>query len=182
MKLRVRSSIALVAALQVVAGCGDQRALERSASSATARQLAGAWDILFHLDLSPVLTLDAARAPREIAGRIVLLVNRSVAHSYGRMGVPTNYGSYDIDLSRYGFDPRISSVTPTVVAGSMGADSVELLLSPHGESEGMVMRGRISADTVRGVWNVSQRASGGEGTFVMTRSAKATIAAPQPSQ
>lgn len=158
-----------LAAVTTVAGCKSSVVQMNRADSAVADALAGTWDMQFQLTRSPILTLDTAAAPREIRGRLSLLVNRSLDRSFHRIGIPSNYGSYDVDLTPFGFDTRVSGTTPTAVAGKVSDDSVEVILSPESEIGELVLTGGRKGDRVVGTWHVTLPRSGGEGTFVLER-------------
>lgn len=168
----IRSWIA--AAAVVVTACQIAPTRMSEDDQAVSETMAGSWDMQFSLDQSPMLTLDATTAPKKIYGKLSLLRNSSLNRSFGRIKVPTNYGSYDVDLTPYGFDPRTPAATPTAVAGRLSRDSVEIILSPESHDERLVMAGYIGAGAITGVWRVSLSSTGGGGTFVMQRAKSKT--------
>lgn len=170
MRMR-RAILILSAAVSVLAACERARPLLSEEKEITARQLTGTWDMQFTLEQSPIITLDVAKAPRMITGKISLLANTSLHQSFNRIGIPTNYGSYDIDLTPFGFDPRPDGETPTAVAGRLSHDSIEIIFSPRRGSERLVLKGKIQRSSVEGAWRVSLPTSGGGGSFRLTRSA-----------
>ena len=168
-----RQLITLYVAVGLLAACQLARPLLTEEDQVMARQLSGTWDLQFTLDRSPLITLDVAKAPRVINGKLSLLANTSLNRSFDRIRVPTNYGSYDIDRSPFGFDPRLDEGTPTVVAGRLSRDSVEIIFSPNRSSEQLVLRGRIRNSVVQGIWHVSLPATGGQGSFRLQRTPSA---------
>jgi hypothetical protein len=118
---------------------------------------------------SPIIALDASHLPREIRGKVELLVNTSLDRKFDGVGIPTNYGSYDVDLTGFGFDPRPQGMPPTAVAGLVAGDSVAILLSPGSDTETMILVGRLAAETVSGRWRVSLERATGEGNFILER-------------
>lgn len=164
-----RSVKCLLMSLALVFGCRKTRPPMGAAESLVANQLSGSWDMQFQLVRSPLIAFDVAHAPREIRGKLDLLVNTSLNRSYSGVGIPTNYGSYDVDLVPFGFDPRINGTPPTAVAGMMTGDSVAIILSPGNDAGTMVLVGRLHAGTVAGTWQVSLERSTGNGNFVLER-------------
>lgn len=152
-----------------VGACEPARPAMSPEEAVMAEQLSGEWDMRFRLAHSPLLDFDSARAPSEIRGRISLLPNNSVGRSFPEIGVATDYGTYDIDLSPFGLDPRERGKPPTAVAGRIVGDSVEIILSPDGGSGSLNMSGRVDARGIRGVWLMTLRAVGGSGTFDLER-------------
>jgi hypothetical protein len=161
--------IVLLAAVTALPGCKGSVVQMSPADSALANGLAGTWGMQFRLIRSPILRLDTAAAPRVIQGKLALLVNRSLDRSFNRIGIPTNYGSYDVDLTPFGFDTRVTGTAPTAVAGRLSDDSVEVILSPESEIGELVLVGRLYGNSVVGRWHVTLPRSGGEGTFVLER-------------
>lgn len=163
------------AALVFVAiGCEDSRPPMNAADALDAQRLIGMWEVRFQLIRSPVIALDSAVVPTGIQGRLSLLANTSVNRTFPRMGIPTNYGSYDVDLTPFGFDTRVSGKTPTTVAGRLAGDSVEIILGPENEAGELVMIGQLKQGVVTGRWRVFLPTTGGEGTFEMKRGAAAS--------
>jgi len=155
-----------------LAACGDRSALERRATAPPARRLAGTWDVRFDLERPPVLTERTTAVAQVVRGRIALLANRWLTASYPRLGTPTDYGTYDIDFTPFGFEPRTPGQTPTAVAGWLAtdSDSVEIILAPDQDRAVIAMRGKFANDSIAGAWDVSiARATGGGGRFLMSR-------------
>jgi hypothetical protein len=161
--------ITYLAAASALSGCKTPAPQVSRADSALAANLAGTWNMQFRLIRSPVLTLDTVTAPREIRGKLSLLVNRSLDRSFRRIGIPTNYGSYDVDLTPFGFDTRVGGNTPTAVAGRLSGDSIEVILSPESEIGELVLIGRLEGNNVVGTWRVTLPRSAGEGIVVAER-------------
>jgi hypothetical protein len=162
-------TILVSAAAIVISGCGGENVQIRAARSKLAGELAGDWEARFRLDRSPRLTAPVSSSKADIVGRFAFLVNRSLGASYPGLATLSNYGTYDIDFTSFGFDPRDSGRTPTAVAGPIDTDSLEIMLSPDEEGVVMRMRGRLVGDTIRGTWSVVfPRAGAGGGTFTMT--------------
>jgi hypothetical protein len=150
------------------AGCADARDRQQHGESALARQLAGAWDVTFHLERPPLLTGDTLRV-HDVSGSFTFLANRSPEHRYSGVGSVTNYGTYDIDFTGFGFDLRDTGRIPTVAVDSVARDSIEIVLSPEQEDISVRMRGGIMGDSISGKWEVSfPRAGAGGGSFFMT--------------
>lgn len=149
--------------------CEPARPAMSPEEAVIAEQLSGEWEMRLRVTHSPVLDFDSARAPSEIRGKISLLPNNSLGRSFPEIGVATDYGTYDIDLSPFGLDPRERGKPPTAVAGRIVGDSVEIILSPDGNSGSLNMSGRVDARGIRGVWSMTLRAVGGSGTFDLER-------------
>lgn len=161
------------ALVAVAIGCEAPRPAMNAADAVEAQRLSGMWMVRFQLIRSPMIALDSAVVPRGIQGKLSLLVNTSLNRSFPGMGIPTNYGSYDVDLRPFGFDTRVPGKTPTAVAGRLSDDSVEIILGPENEAGEVVMTGRLQQGAVTGIWRVFLPTTGGEGTFAMERAAGA---------
>lgn len=153
----------------VLMGCDGSRPPMSAKESVDAQRLSGIWDMRFHLIRSPLIALDTSSVPRAIQGKLSLLVNTSLNRSFPGMGIPTDYGSYDVDLTPFGFDTRVSGKTPTAIVGWISGDSVEIILGPEGEAGELFLVGRLEDNVVTGIWTVMLPSSGGEGTFVFKR-------------
>src|SRR5215216_4612894 len=150
--------------------CTDRSALERRAEAAQAQRLVGTWDVRFHLERSPVLTVDARSVANDVRGELALVTNPWLDASYPEIKTPTNYGTYDIDFRPFGFDPRSAGQTPAAVAGWLTSDSLEIILNPDRDQTAVAMRGQLRGDSISGTWDISvSRAAGGSGRFVMSR-------------
>lgn len=159
--------------------CSDRVALQDRADSLRARWLAGMWDASFALDVS-LAQRDFPTPP--VRGRIALLPNRWLDGSYPGIDALSDYGTYDVDFTSFGIEPRARGETPTVVAGWTGRDSVQFVLTSGVPSLSIVLRGRVVGDSITGRWTYTvARASGGGGQFVLVRAAPlGARAAAQP--
>lgn len=167
---RAARSLTLSLSAVIMLACTDRTALEQRATSALAQRLVGTWDVRFQLDRSPVLARDTGAVARMVRGQLAFLANRWLDVSYPGIETPTDYGTYDIDFTSFGFDTRGTGQTPTVVAGWLADDSLVMILDPGESRIGVTMRGRLADDSISGTWEVSaSRASGGGGRFVMLR-------------
>lgn len=157
-------------AVAAILACGDRSSVEQGSRVALAERLTGTWDVRFEVDRPPLLTEQDIRSLRVVEGQLAFLTNRSLDASYPQLATPTNYGTFDVDFSPFGFEARNRHRTPTAVAGWLSADSVEIILAPDENRTIVRMRGRSAGDTVAGVWDVSiSRVGGGGGGFVMRR-------------
>lgn len=165
-----RAQVLLVSGVAAfIGGCADGSRRNEHGESALAKELAGAWDITLHLERSPLLVTDTLSGTRDISGSLVFLANRSLENHYPGVDALTNYGTYDIDFTAFGFDPRDGGRVPTVVVGSAAEDSVEIVLSPDQGGISVRMQGGISRDSISGKWEVTfPRAGTGGGSFFMT--------------
>ena len=159
----------LIAAVIAASACQRREIVMSPAETALAEELEGLWDVQYSVSQPPVLTVDA-RQGRNITGRIALIPNESIATGYGTVATVTNYGSYDVDFSRFGFESPQWGKPPTVIAGRLGKDSVIVVLSPDASPTSIRMSGRVYPDSIKGKWTVSlTRNSGGVGDFTMKR-------------
>lgn len=150
-------------------GCTDGSRPQQHGESALAKELAGTWEITFHLDRPPLLGADTLSLKRDVSGTFVFLANRSLEGRYPGVSNVTNYGTYDIDFTAFGFDPRDTGRIPTVAVDSVAADSIEVVLSTEEGGISVRMRGGIRRDTVTGQWQVLfPRVGAGGGSFLMT--------------
>ena len=161
--------VSLAASIAIMPACQKARPPMNDSESLAAQRLSGSWDMRFELVRSPLIALDVARAPHEVRGKLDLLVNSSLGGSYPLVGIPTNYGTYDLDATGFGFDPRIEGRPPTAVAGPASADSIAIILSPEREAGRMILIGHIRGDSIIGTWHVTFTRSSGYGHFVLTR-------------
>ena len=163
-----RISLCLVTA--ALLGCADRSALDQRAAAPSAQRLVGTWDVRFDLERPPVLTERTGTAVRVVRGRLAFLENRWLNASYPEIETPTDYGTFDIDFTPFGFEPRNAGQPPTAVAGWLGKDSVEIILAPDQDRTVVTMRGRFAGDSLVGTWDVSiGRGDGGGGRFLMSR-------------
>lgn len=160
----------LLAAMTVSASaCQRHEFIMSPADAAFGVDLEGLWDITYSISQPPVLTTDARRL-RSINGRIALILNESITADYPEIPTVTDYGSYDVDFSTFGFASPQWGRPSTVVAGRLGKDSVMLLLSPGAGATSVRMSGALHGDSINGTWSVSlTRTSGGGGQFTMKR-------------
>jgi hypothetical protein len=157
--------LGLVAAMLIA--CTDRSALERQARAATTQRLIGTWDARFHLD-QPLILRPAVK--QDVYGQLAFLANRWLNRKYPAMDSPSDYGTFDVDFTPFGFDARSSNETPTAVAGWVGDDSLEIILGDPQSEIAVTMRGGVRGDSIGGNWRVSiSRSSGGGGKFVMVR-------------
>jgi hypothetical protein len=158
--------------------CRDRSAVERPAAGPpVAQSLVGVWDVAYTLD-QPTLLLSARRGPlaRAVRGRIAFLVNRWADAPYPGLAMPTNYGTYEITFTPFGFEARSEGQPPTAVAGALGGDSIEVLLGPSRDRVTFVMRGRVANDSITGTWTASiARIDGAGGHFLMIRTGKQSL-------
>jgi hypothetical protein len=163
--LPTRLAIALLAVPAV--SCGDRAALEQRAASPHAQRLIGVWEARFEADPA------ALRGPgvaHEARGQIAFLANRWLDVSYPQIDAPTDYGTYDVDFTPLGVEPRARGETPTAVAGWIAPDSVQIVLTSTVSGMSFELRGRLVGDSVDGTWSYTMtRVSSGGGRFVMTR-------------
>jgi hypothetical protein len=166
MNFRRRLSIVLLAV--AIVGCGDHAALEKRAATVRAQRLVGLWDVRFDGEANPASGGEAGA--REAHGQIALLANRWLDGSYPRIGTPTDYGTYDVDFTPLGIEPRARGETPTAVAGWIDPDSVQIVLTSTVPGMSLELRGRVMSDSVAGAWRYAlTRVSDGGGRFSMTR-------------
>ena len=154
----------------VLAACTDRTVLERQAKEVATTELMGTWNAHFHLDRAPLLTANINPAMKDVAGEIAFVPNRWLVQPYPEMPAPSAYGTYDVDFTPFGFDPRRTNETPTAVAGWLKKDSLQIILGePSGETS-VILTGRMTNDSIRGTWTVSiGRSGGGSGSFLIVR-------------
>lgn len=158
---------ALVATL---IACGDRAALERQAMAPVNQRLIGVWDARFQLDRPLFGSTDSAALKHYVRGELAFLANRWVRRVYPTMRTATVYGSYDVDFSPFGFDPRSNDETPTAVAGWRSLDSLEIIIGDPESDVSVMMDGKIAGDSIAGEWRVLVARSGGSGgRFTMVR-------------
>lgn len=156
-------------AFAFLASCENARPAMTAEESSLAQRLSGSWDIQFQLVRSPVLAFDTTLAPSRINGTLALVANSSLNRSFHDVGIPTNYGSYDLDLTPFGFDPRVKGAPPSAVAGPFLGDSVAIVFSPGNPDGEMLLIGEFHDGSVVGRWRVLRERSTGDGLFVFTR-------------
>jgi len=165
-------SIALLAA--TIAGCDDGHGAGVAADTPDARRLDGAWTIELRVDrlrLEPMT--GAAGTNRSVRGEIALVANHWLAGG-DDLPRPTHYGTYDIDFSTLGFDPRHSGQLPRAAALMRDGDSLELVLEPDDPRESVHLQGVWRGDSIAGRWSLEPVRAGGDaaGSYTMIRRAK----------
>ena len=131
-----------------------------------AQRLAGSWNV--RLDAASGSRV-AGVSPIVVAGSMTLALNRAVDRQVPGLGLPTNYGTYEIDFRPLGFVPSGGRV-PALFAGVTPGDTLEIDFESDRFAFTMRMRGALRPDTVRGTWfAMESRNSLAAGTFVMTR-------------
>jgi hypothetical protein len=164
---RALHAVIVIALAATVAACNDHAEQHGSADTVRGQWLAGIWDARFVLDVS-LDEHDSAIGP--VRGRMALLPNRWLDGTYPGIDSPTDYGTYDVDFTAFGIEPRARGETPTVIAGWTGKDSVQIVLTSVVPSLSLVLHGRAAGDSIAGRWDYTvSRASGGGGRFVMRR-------------
>ena len=133
-----------------------------------ANQLAGQWTARFDFDLPLQPSSDSA-VRRTSVGTISLTANRTIDAALPRIGIPTNYGTYDIDFAALGRKPSGDQV-PAVVVGVTRGDSVEFNFDTDRAAFTMTLRAPLTADSIRGRWVAMQsRFVVGSGGVLLTR-------------
>jgi hypothetical protein len=153
----------------MLAACDSDRAtLERRAASPETKRLIGAWEGRFRLERPLLLGADPPR--EDVRGEVAFVANRSLVRAYPTLDVPSDYGSFDVDFTPFGFDARSDNQTPAAVAAWRGADSVEIVLGDARSDISVRMHGHFVGDSIVGNWRVLiSRTGGGGGTFVLVR-------------
>jgi hypothetical protein len=160
--------VPIVLGAAVTVGCGDHAALEERAATTRAQRLVGVWDVRFEGEAN--LASRGVNGAREARGQIALLANRWLDVSYSRIDTPTDYGTYDVDFTPFGIEPRARGETPTAVAGWIGPDSVQIVLTSTVPGMSLELRGQAAGDSVAGTWSYTlSRVSDGGGRFSMAR-------------
>lgn len=156
----------LTLALVVPSACGRSRPATPPQVNGM-RQLTGIWDARFQ---NTVPLPGRSDTTRTVDGQIALISNGWIPGTSGEVGVPTQYGTYNLDMREFGFDPRVAGQVPAATARFFGADSIWLVLEPAHDDGRVVLRGRISGDQVTGVWDYYFRGGGGaRGRFQLRR-------------
>ena len=160
--------VPIVLAAAVTVGCGDHAALAERAATTRAQRLVGVWDVRFEGEAN--LASRGEDGARETRGQIAFLANRWLDGSDSGIDTPTDYGTYDVDFTPFGIEPRARGETPTAVAGWIGQDSVQIVLTSTVTGMTLELRGRAVEDSVAGTWSYRlTRVSDGGGRFSMTR-------------
>jgi hypothetical protein len=154
----------------ILIACSDRSALERQADAASNQRLIGIWDVRFQLERPLFGSADSGTVNHYVRGELAFLANRWVTSAYPTMRTATAYGSYDVDFTPFGFDPRSNDETPTALAGWLSSDSLEIIIGDPESDVSVTMDGRIAGDSIAGGWRVLIARSGGSGgRFVMVR-------------
>ena len=163
-------SVAFSALSATLIACGDRAALEKQAMAPENQRLIGIWDARFQLDRPLFGSADSAPIGRHVRGELAFLANRWVRRAYPALRSAALYGSYDVDFSPLGFDPRSNDETPTAVAGWRSLDSLEIIIGDPESDLSVSMDGRFAGDSIAGGWRVViARSYGSGGRFVMVR-------------
>jgi hypothetical protein len=154
----------------ILVACSDRSALVKQAAAASNQRLIGIWDVHFQLE-RPLFAVGGSSAINQhVSGEVAFLPNRWVTRAYPTMNSATVYGSYDVDFTPFGFDPRSNDETPTAVAGWRSADSLEIIIGDPDSDLSVQLDGRLAGDSIIGGWRVMIARSGGSGgRFVMIR-------------
>jgi hypothetical protein len=158
-----------VTSLAIVA-CADRSATPGDVALQPAQRLVGAWDVRFELERPLMLAVASNATVRSVRGQFAFVENRWLSASYPWMQRPTDYGTYDVDFTPFGFESRTNGETPTAVARWLHGDSVQILLGLDESPVAVTMRGRLTSDSILGTWDVAiSRVAGGGGRFLMSR-------------
>src|SRR5678815_5008130 len=87
----------------LASGCANGPIAFSADEARLANTLAGVWTIRLSLSTAP-FGARAIEKKSDIDGQIALLRNSSIARRYAHLTAVTNYGSYNIDFSPFGFD------------------------------------------------------------------------------
>jgi hypothetical protein len=124
--------------------------------------------------------LFAARpVQRSAGGYITLVTTQPTQRPWMLLGTPTHYGTYVLELSRFGVerDPRL----PIPLAGArFSADSVDIALDPFASHGAVSLKGRFVSDTIRGEWHHQAYVGGAKGIFTMVRISPDRFPVPYP--
>ena len=165
--MRVRSMLSITALSFLEVACANGPIALTPAEARVANALAGVWTVSLSLSTAPFGAESIASAPN-IDGQIALLQNSSISTRYAHLAHVTNYGSYKIDFSPFGFQSPENGRPTSVLAGPFNSDSITILLSPNQNDVEIRMTGRLSGDSVEGIWSVAfPRAGVGGGRFAM---------------
>jgi len=157
------------AAVVVAVACG--RAERNFAGdSAAAQRLEGSWVLRLRVERLRLEPLRPnAEAAGTVSGHVVLVVNHWLDGASSGSAV-SNYGSYDIDFEKIGFDPRVPGQPPRAEAILRKSDSVDVILEPEA-AERVHLRGAWASDSLVGRWELEADRAGGDaaGSFVMNK-------------
>ena len=135
-----------------------------------ARSLTGSWNAHLTVATLPYLNRDAAHYGA-IDGQLMLLGNHSMREKIAGLSAVTNYGSYQLDFAGLGLELSSLPTPPTLVAGRMMRDSIEMILDPARTDAVIRLIGaRTDSATIKGYWIAEvDRVGQGSGQFVLTR-------------
>ena len=156
--------VLLLASALACTSSNDDRS--RELAGAPAQRLVGVWTVAFHLDRPMMLARTPTR--RDVSGTIALIENHSGSPSFAVLPAALHQGTFDIDFTPFGFDPRERGDMPTAVARTV-TDSVELVLAPEASHITVLMHGRLRGDSISGTWTALSHTAGGGGRFIMRR-------------
>jgi hypothetical protein len=161
-----------VAAALLACGHDDGAARARLLESPAARQLVGAWDVTFRVEVATAVAVHPRNTP-PITGTLVFAEDRDGHASSDDVGHPTHDGVYDVDFDPFGFSSHAAGEVPEALARvteTAVGDSLYVVLSPGTTRIAVQMAGRLTADSAAGVWHASTFSSGGgAGSFTMRR-------------
>lgn len=159
----------LVAVTCAALACRDTGPSRKSADALRSADLSGTWDIRLRLERPVVLVSDTTRSAKEVHGDFAFVRNHARRDRYPEVGIPTYYGTYDIDFAPFGFAPGASGDPPSALATVFDRDSVLIVLDATNTELTLTLRGSIGGDSVAGGWTASSRRVGGGGSYVMRR-------------
>lgn len=168
---RLAGAVVVAAVIAVLASCDDGYGASTAADSPEARRLDGAWTIELRVDRLGFEAVNArGRGARTVRGEIALVTNHWLGGGED-LPRPTHYGTYDIDFSVLGFDPRHGGELPRVAARARGRDSVDIVLEPNDPHESVQLHGAWRADSIVGTWSLEPVRAGGDaaGRYAMSR-------------
>jgi hypothetical protein len=167
--------LVIAAMIAMLASCGNSHdsvaIADASADSAAVRPIDGAWTIELRAARLGFETLHAdARGARLVRGELAFVRNHWIRGGED-LPRPTHYGSYDIDFTRLGFDPRHRGELPRVAARTRGRDSVDIVLEPDDPHESVQLHGAWRGASIVGSWSLEPVRAGGDaaGSFTMSR-------------
>lgn len=168
--MRATLRIAFIAGLALAACARGAQRVART-DSLDARRLDGSWHARLRIDRLRFNSIPpAVSATREATGTIALVANDWLGGDDPFR--PSHFGSYSIDFSLVGIEPRHRGQIPQLIAGMHGRDSVEFVLEPEDDVERVVLHGAWHGDSIVGQWTLEPMRAGGDaaGVFTLTRS------------
>jgi hypothetical protein len=112
---------------------------------------------------------DAGR--RDVAavqGEVALLPRGAVTPEWISLPRPTHIGVSNIDLNSLGIAHRNGEIL-LVGARAESIDSIEVVLNPAPDHGAVILRGRLTHDSIAGQWFETAYAGGRKGRFTMSR-------------